>query len=262
MRSRLLLAGLLALAAPAAAQTVDTSGAGKLIEEGMQRSEVMKNLQYLSDVIGPRLTGSPAARKANDWTSAQFKSYGLDSHLEQWNFGLGWSRGPVQFTINAPFTRNLVAHSWAWTDGTGGKVLTGPVVRVDVANPDSMKTYASKIKGAWLMTADPASVWNPDGPPMTAADSTALQEARSRAVAGRRDIDTSTAARTARQQLAIDRPYLLKQMGALGQLQDGSKEQGLMTMSGSPYAISPLPRVVIAHEDYALFDRLIKMGQT
>lgn len=56
MKSRLVLAGLLALAVPAAAQTgVDSAGAGKLIEEGMQRSEVMQNLQYLSDVIGPRL---------------------------------------------------------------------------------------------------------------------------------------------------------------------------------------------------------------
>ncbi len=260
MRSRLVLAGLLALAVPAAAQTVDTTGAGRLIDEGMQRSEVMKNLQYLSDVIGPRLTGSAAARKANDWTSAQFKSYGLDSHLEQWNFGLGWSRGPVQFTINAPFTRNLVAHSWAWTDGTGGKVLTGPVVRVDVTNPDSMAAYKDKIKGAWLITANPTPIWNPDGPVMSAADSAARQELMRRAFGGP-PADTSEAARKARQQLAIDRPYLLKQMGALGQLQDGGKEQGLMNMSGSPYAVSPLPRVVIAHEDYAMFDRLIKMGQ-
>lgn len=263
MKSRLVLAGLLALAVPAAAQTgVDSAGAGKLIEEGMQRSEVMQNLQYLSDVIGPRLTGSAAARKANDWTSEKFKSYGLESHLEEWNFGIGWSRGPAQFTITAPFTRNLVGHSWAWTEGTGGKVLEGPVVRVDITNADSMKAYASKIKGAWLMTANPSNIWNPDGPPMTAADSAAMQEARRRGFGGPQNQDTSAAARKARQQLAIDRPYMLKQMGALGQLQDGGKEQGLMNMSGSPYAVSPLPRMVIAHEDYAMFDRLIKMGQT
>ena len=37
---------------------VDTTGAGVLIDEALNRSEVMQNLQYLSDVIGPRLTGS------------------------------------------------------------------------------------------------------------------------------------------------------------------------------------------------------------
>jgi len=42
----------------------------------------MQNLQYLSDVIGPRLTGSSAARRANDWTLERFKAYGLEAHLE------------------------------------------------------------------------------------------------------------------------------------------------------------------------------------
>jgi hypothetical protein len=261
MRSRLVLTCLLALAAPAAAQTgVDTTGAGALISQGMDHSEVMKNLQYLSDVIGPRLTGSTAARRANDWTAAQFKAYGLESHLEEWKFGVAWNRGPVQFTINAPFTRNLVGHSWAWTEGTGGKTLTGPIVRINAATAESLSVYKAKVKGAWVITADPASVWNPDGPAMTAADSAAQRDAR-RAFGGP-PADTSEAARKARQQFNIDRPYILKQYGALGQLTDGGKEQGLMNMSGSPYAVSPLPRIVISHEDYAMFDRLIKMGQT
>jgi len=56
---------------------VDTTGAGVLIDEALNRSEVMQNLQYLSDVIGPRLTGSSAARRANDWTLERFKAYGL-----------------------------------------------------------------------------------------------------------------------------------------------------------------------------------------
>ena len=67
--------------------TVDTTGAGALIDEAFNRSEVLQNLQYLSDVIGPRLTGSPAARRANDWTLERFKAYGLDAHLEPWQFG-------------------------------------------------------------------------------------------------------------------------------------------------------------------------------
>src|SRR5882672_10195963 len=261
MKSRLVLLSLLALSAPLAAQTaVDTSGAGALIAQGMEHSEVMQNLQYLSDVIGPRLTGSAAARKANDWTAERFKAYGLTAHLEEWSFGLAWTRGPLQFTITSPFTRNLVGHSWAWTDGTGGKTLAGPIVRVNVQTAESLAIYKDKMKGAWIITADPNPIWNPDGPIMTAADSAAQREFFRRAFSP--PADTSEAARKARQQFNIDRPYLLRQYGALGQLQDGGKEQGLMNMSGSPYAVSPLPRLVIAHEDYAMFDRLIKMGQT
>ena len=261
MRSRLVLSCLLAFAAPLAAQTVDTSGAGALISQGMEHSEVMQNLQYLSDVIGPRLTGSAAVRKANDWTAEKFKGYGLEAHLEEWKFGIAWTRGPVQFAITSPFTRNLVGHSWAWTDGTGGKTLSGPIVRINVQTAESLAVYKDKMKGAWLMTSDPAPIWNPDGPAMTAADSAAQRDFFRRNFGGPPG-DTSEAARKARQQFNIDRPYLLKQYGALGQLQDGAKEQGLMNMSGSPYAVSPLPRLVIAHEDYAMFDRLIKAGQT
>jgi Zn-dependent M28 family amino/carboxypeptidase len=66
----------------------------------------------------------------------------------------------------------------------------------------------------------------------------------------------------ARRQFALDLPYLLRSAGALGTLADGSKEHALMTMSGSPNRVSPLPSVVISHEDYAQLERLIRMGVT
>src|SRR5207247_1088203 len=74
---------------------VDTTGAGLLIDEALNRSEVMQNLQYLTDVIGPRLTGSPAARRANDWTLERFRAYGLEGRLEPRRFGGTWTRGPT-----------------------------------------------------------------------------------------------------------------------------------------------------------------------
>src|SRR5262249_25114323 len=51
----------------------------KLIAEAKQGSEIMTNLGYLSDVIGPRLTGSPALKRANEWTAEKMKSYGLSN---------------------------------------------------------------------------------------------------------------------------------------------------------------------------------------
>jgi hypothetical protein len=260
MRRYLVVAGLLAATPLAAQYTVDTAGSGVLIQQAMERSEVMKNLQYLADMIGPRLTGSAAMRKANDWTAERFKAYGLTAQLEAWDFGVTWERGPASFRLLAPFERNLVGHSWAWTAGTEGKTLTGPVVRVDASSADSIAAYTGRMRGAWLLIRPAATIWNPDGPPMTAADSQAMQENRRRQFA--QPNDTSEAARKARQQFNIDRPYLLKKAGALGILTDGSKEQGLMNMSGSPNSVSPLPNIVIAHEDYAMFERLIANGVT
>src|SRR5258706_14816999 len=101
--------------------TVDTTGVGGLIDQGMNKSQVMKNLQYLTDVIGPRLTGSPAARAANDWTMKQFQSYGADAHLEQWNFGGTWERGAMWMRLAAPRARDRGRRGRGRAPGPKGK---------------------------------------------------------------------------------------------------------------------------------------------
>src|SRR5438132_1995 len=54
----------------------------KIMDEAKSHSEIMKNLQYLSDVVGPRLTGSANLKKANEWTAETMRSYGLSNvHL-------------------------------------------------------------------------------------------------------------------------------------------------------------------------------------
>src|SRR5690348_6897909 len=176
----------------------------------MNHSQVMKNLEYLTDVIGPRLTGSPAARAANDWTMKQFQSYGLDSHLETWNFGGSWSRGPMWMRMTAPRAHDVVAASWAWAPGTDGKAVSGPVVRIDASTPESLAANRAKIKGAWVMLRGPSFVWNNDGPPMTAADSERQRGGFRGAAAG---APRDSAARARQQQFNNDQPYLLKSAG-------------------------------------------------
>jgi len=255
----LLLSTLAAPALPAQA-TVDIAGAGALIDQATNHSEVMQNLAYLADVIGPRLTGSAAMRKANEWTMSQFKSYGLDAKLESWSFGVTWERGATQMRVLEPFSRPVVGYSWAWTAGTDGKALTGPVVRANYSSPESLAVYKDKIKGAWILPSTPFPVWNSDGPAMTPEDSIALREQMRRRF--QPPSDTSRAAMERRRQFQYDVLYMLKQAGALGTLVDGAKEFALMTMSGSPTRVSPLPNIVISHEDYAMLDRLIARGVT
>ena len=240
--------------------TVDTAGAGALIDEGMNRSEVMQNLEYLTDVIGPRLTGSPAARAANDWTMRRFQEYGLTARLEPWNFGGTWTRGPMWVRMVSPRAHDVVAASWAWAPGTGGKALRGPVVRIDASTPDSFAAGRARAKGAWVMLSPPAVVWNGDGPAMSAADSQRLRAAFRSRFAVRRDL--SPEARQALRQFQTDLPYLLRNAGALGEVVEAGKEQDLLNMSGSPNRIYPLPRIVVAHEEYAMLDRLQRAGVT
>jgi hypothetical protein len=238
--------------------TVDTTGVGALMDEGMNRSEVMQNLRYLTDVIGPRLTGSPAARAANEWTARRFQDYGLAAHLEQWNFGGTWTRGPMWARLVQPRVHDLVAASWAWSPGTGGKPVRGPVVRINASVPESLAATGARVRGAWVMLSPPAFVWNNDGPPMTAADSQRQRELFRTLFGPPQGLDS--AARAQRQQFQNDLPFILRNLGALGQLVDAGKEQGLLNMSGSPNRIYPLVRLVVSHEDYAMLDRLIASG--
>ncbi len=257
----LALLGALAVR-PGAAQnpTVDTSGVGRLIDEALNRSQVMRNLQYLTDVIGPRLTGSPAARAANDWTMRKFQEYGLAAQLEQWNFGGRWERGPLWVRMTAPHAHDVIAASWAWAPGSNGRTIRGPVVRIDGSMPDSLAAHLRQVRGAFVMLRPPAPVWNADGPPMTAADSTKQREYFRGVSAPFQNADSTARARL--QQFQTDVPFLLRNAGALATLLDGGKEQTLLTMSGSPNRVLPLPQIVVAHEEYAMFDRLLRLGIT
>src|SRR3546814_13248441 len=83
-------AALAAVAAPLAAQSADRGAAdhgavdrgavNRIIDEGTNHSQVMQTAQYLSDMIGARLTNSPAMRKAEDWTQSRFRDWGLNVH--------------------------------------------------------------------------------------------------------------------------------------------------------------------------------------
>src|SRR5687768_997506 len=112
MKFRFACSVLLAFAAPLTAQTVDTTGSGQLIAQAMDRSEVMQNLQHLSDAIGPRLSGSAAMRRANDWVAERFRAYGLQARLESYPFGVTWERGPISAHLVSPFRRVVPAYSW------------------------------------------------------------------------------------------------------------------------------------------------------
>src|SRR3974390_623168 len=65
----------------------------QIADEVKAHSELVKNLEYLTTQIGPRLTGSPQMQQASDWTLRRFQEYGFDAHLESGTIERAWSRG-------------------------------------------------------------------------------------------------------------------------------------------------------------------------
>lgn len=227
---------------------VDSALVARMIGEGMDHSHVAADLEYLTDVIGPRLSGGAGLRRANEWTARKFKEYGTDgAWLEPWTFGVGWERGPMTLRMLHPQQRELLGVSWAWSPGTKGP-LAGDVIMMDARSSDDFeRRFAGKLRGAWVMMGPAAYIPNPDAPPIDARDSAAADSAR----------------RAQPQLTPEERRFLFTSLslvareGAAGVIRDGAKEFALFTMSGSPRAISPLPQIVVANETYAQFQRLL-----
>src|ERR1700676_126600 len=91
------LAALHAQQASPSAKDSQSQADEKIFAEIHDHNEIMANLEYLSDMIGQRLTGSENLKKANDWTRQRFADYGLASaHLEPWTIAHTWTRGTAR----------------------------------------------------------------------------------------------------------------------------------------------------------------------
>src|SRR5688572_26005946 len=82
----------------------------------------------LLDSIGPRLTGTPAADRGNDWLVRQYRSWGIDARTERTGTWRGWRRGHSHIDLLEPRVRTLEGAMLAYSPGTGGRTTTAAAV--------------------------------------------------------------------------------------------------------------------------------------
>jgi hypothetical protein len=158
------LALALALAAPSAAaqETLDWAALGRIRDEGFRRSQVMETAAQLTDIHGPRLTGSPQYKKAAEWARQRLEAWGLaNAHLESWPFGRGWSFERCSAHVVAPMSFPLVALPKAWTAGTNGPVR-GKVMRVKAESEADVEALKGKVAGMILWVGQPRDLKGPE----------------------------------------------------------------------------------------------------
>jgi hypothetical protein len=126
----------------------------RIKDEGMNRSQVMQTLSYLSDVIGPRLTASPGMKRANEWTRDQLSKWGLqNAHLEAWGpFGRGWTLKRFSAQVIEPTAIPLIAYPKAWSPGLASP-LTSDVVYFDAKTEADFEKFKGKLAGKIVLTA-------------------------------------------------------------------------------------------------------------
>jgi hypothetical protein len=160
------------------AQTPNNDATNKIIDEGTKRSEAMKTLRYLTDVIGARLTNSPAQKRANNWTRDKLTEWGIqNATVDPWGtFGRGWTLKKYEASLVEPEQTPFHSYPKAWSPSTMVEVVsqptkgkskknvqptmtmtegavTGDVVYFDVKTEADLEKYKGKLKGAVVFTS-------------------------------------------------------------------------------------------------------------
>ncbi len=215
----------------------------KIADEVKQHSELMKNLEYLTTMIGPRLTGSPQMQQAAQWALERFQQYGVAAHLETTKIPHAWYRGVDTAEIVSPVSRRIPLRSAGWSMATPGEI-TAPVVAI--ASIDDLEAHKGTLKGA-IVIRPPSPLPDENDRADNAYDSV---EPPRRGVPVR---ETYGLRRRMMDVLAAEHAAAL--------LYDSGKADALFNMgSFSRYEPSRVPVAFVPHPAYTLLYRLAQAG--
>ena len=221
----------------------------KIADEVKARSELIKNLEYLTTQIGARLTGSPQMNRASDWTLQRFKDYVVDAHLETTEVPHAWTRGQDSAEITAPIQKSVEIRSLGWSKATDGPV-SGSVIFLNANSPSDLGKYKGKLKGAILITRPPTELPSQQEVPENAYDAV---------IPPSHGIPPAGGPGRFRERQQIMK--MAADEGAAVLLIDSGKPDSLFTMgSFSRYQPSQIPTAFLTHEDYSLLYRLLQSG--
>src|ERR1700674_1925766 len=145
--------------------------------EGLVHSHVMEFASGLMDGIGPRLTGSPNMKRANEWTRDQFAVMGCsNAHLEDWGeFGMGWQQLNTWMRMTSPDIAVFIAQAAPWSPSTNG-IASAPAVWLDIQEEKDFENYKGKVAGKIVFFGDMREVKPIDKPLFTRHDDIDLKK--------------------------------------------------------------------------------------
>lgn len=285
LRHNGILAALLCttlLLAPGAAfsqEKADLDAATRIRDAALNHSQIMDLVGYLTDVTGPRLTGSPNLKRAEEYARDKLREWGLaDAHLEAWGpFGRGWSMEGFTANMLAPGFSPLIAYPKAWSPGTNG-TIRGEAVFLDVKTTADLDKYKGKLKGK-IVLFSPARHVDPlfDPPAHRQTDEELLTLANAEPPSEPRPFQFTPEQR-ATAELNYHKWQLIQSEGAAVVLQPGFRDGGTVYVTDATVPYPPdvpfekraqawdlskpvvTPQVVVAAEQYNRMVRLAARG--
>lgn len=268
------IAALAFVAAPVAAQEkIDTAAIARIKAEEQSRSQIMEIASWLTDVYGARLTGSPSAKAAGDWTVKKLTEWGMSNvKLETWGpFGRGWSNERIVVQAVSPRPFPILAYAAAWTPGTNG-VVKGEVALLEADSVADLAKYRGKLRGKIVFTQPPRDSmpphFTPDASRLTDSALARMAEAPFTADAPRRGGPNARGPNAARFQAAqeVQRALgtFLVDEGVVAVVTPGRGDDGTVFTGGTgsrdPKNPTKIPGLIFAAEHYGRIARMVEKG--
>ena len=227
----------------------------------------MEIARKLTEELGPRLTGSPNMKAANEWTRDELASWGLDgAHLESFEFGRGWTFTEASVHMVAPSKQPLSALPKAWTPGTNGTVR-GEAMRVDIDSLDDLEQYRGKVAGKILFTEKARTVEDGDDIRFRRHTDDGLEELTKFPIPGGQD-ERSAFRERFRKRYEMREAYhdFLTAEGVLATVELSSRDYGIIRVTGGgsrePDENPGVTVLAMATEHYNRVVRHLEAGET
>ncbi len=237
----------------------------------------MHTLHYLTDLYGPRLTGSPNHVAAANWAVKEMRSWGFDkAELEPWEFGHpGWVNERSTVLMTSPVQDTLTFEVLAWTPGTKKAVKTTAfnLVLPERPNQEELTAYLesvkTQVKGKAVLVGNPAVIPVDFKPPAKRIDDETLRK-RFDPSATPQPFPTPAPQPTPRpnqltnRQIGEQLDSFLVTNGAVLRINDAGREHGqIRAFSNNTYDITNVvPTIVMRNEDFGRIARLLADGTT
>jgi hypothetical protein len=229
----------------------------KIRVEGLQHSQVERVFSMLTADIGPRLTASPAHKRAAEFVRAELASYGLENpRLEPWRFGRGWTLEKLTLELVEPRYMPLVGYADGWSASMTGEITAAPIF-IGGKTPEQVDAMRAQLKGAIVMTQPMmANFVRKDRPNPTSEDYAPNSAAYATSVgqAGRGRGAGPTPAQRITQ--------ILKEAGAGVILKPSVGEHGTVFVTGRDGGPGAVPAVTLSGEHYNMIARSLERQNT
>ena len=229
---------------------IDRSMLGKIRAEETANSQVAPVFEMFTINIGPRLTASPAHKRAAEWARDRLASYGLEgARLEPWKFGRGWSMEKVTVEMIEPRYLPLIGYADAWSPSTSGEIVATPVFAGD-KSPEQIEQMRAQYKDAIVMTQPIMTNFvRKDRPQPSDPNYVALSAGYATGIGQQRPTGPTPAQRVVQ---------ILGQAGAGVLLKPSIGEHGTVFVTGRDMGPGAATSITLAAEHYNMIARMLE----